>query len=73
MYGEGAERSVSGAYDSNGVFFPLDSLKQKFNRDGAGNITSIVASYDRFRWTQTFTYVNGQLDEISAWVKSEVA
>lgn len=73
MYTEGAEGEVSGAYDTNGVFFPLDSLKQKFNRDASGNVTSIVASYNKTRWTQTITYLNGLVDEVSGWVKTEVA
>jgi hypothetical protein len=73
MYTEGAEGVTVGAYDTQGVFFSLDSLKQKFNRDGAGNVTSVVASLDDWHWTQTFTYVNGKVDEVSGWVKSKVA
>lgn len=73
MYTEGAKGVVVGAYDVDGVFFPLDSIKQKYNYNAEGKVTSIVASRGEYRWTQTFTYVNSKLDNVSDWVKTKVA
>lgn len=69
-YSKWAEQTVSGALDTDGKFFPLDSLAQTFARDGAGNILSIVASDGTNTWTQTFTYKNGLVSAISGWVKA---
>lgn len=61
---------MSGVLDTGGNFVPLDSLAQHFNRDGSGNVTSIVASNGTDTWTQTFTYVTGALSDITGWVKA---
>lgn len=67
---KGSTTSVAGAFDTNGNFFPLDSLPQQINRDGAGNVQSIVASYKGSTWTQTYSYINGFVTNISGWVKA---
>lgn len=59
---------VSGAYDSAGNFFPLDSCHQKINKDAGGNVTSIEATYGTDVWVQTYTY-NVNDTQISQWVK----
>lgn len=66
----GASQMVAGAFDTNGNFFPLDSLAQHFNRDANGAVTSIVATNDTHTWTQTYTYTNGMVSDISGWVKA---
>lgn len=66
----GANGLVNGQYDSNGDFFPLDSLNQQINRDGDGKVLSIVASVRGTTYTQTYTYTNGLVSNISGWVKA---
>jgi hypothetical protein len=70
QYPSGASQSVSGAYDTIGNFFPLDSLPQHFERDGSGNVLSITVTDGKSTWTQTYTYVNGFVSDISGWVKA---
>lgn len=65
-----ANQVVRGAYDINGNFFPLDSLDRTYNRNGSGQITSIVATDGASTWTQTWAYSNGVLQNMSRWVKS---
>jgi hypothetical protein len=65
-----AEQVISGALDTEGHFFPLDSLQQTLTRDaGTGNVTKIVATNGTNTWTQTMTYTSGLLTNISGWVK----
>lgn len=45
------------------------------NRDGSGNITSVVVTYDNGTTTATYTQtytrdVSGNITDISKWVKS---
>lgn len=63
-------RNIAGALDTRGDFFPLDSLPQVFNRDGAGNVTSIVATQGSKTYTQTYTYTNGLVTGITGWVRA---
>lgn len=69
-FATGAIHAVTGAFDTSGRFFPLDSLPQQINRDGAGNVTSIVATDGTRTFTQTYTYTNGNVTGISGWVRS---
>jgi hypothetical protein len=70
MYTVGANSVVAGAIDSDGEFFPLDSLKKVVNRNASGQPITVVASGFGKSWTRTYTYVAGQFKEYSLWVKS---
>lgn len=67
-----ANQIVSGAYDINGNFFPLDSLDQTYFYNASEQVSSIVATDGSSTWTQTYTYtsVGGKILNISRWVKA---
>lgn len=69
-YGFWAIQVVSGVLDTEGRFFPLDSLEQTFNRDANGRLTTVVASDGTSSWTQTYDYKNETVSHISPWVRT---
>lgn len=71
MYTRGANDVVSGAYDTEGRFFPLDSLPTTINKDTSGNVVSIVATSlsGKLTWTQSYTYTSTST-VISGWVRT---
>jgi hypothetical protein len=73
MYSIGANTVVNGAFDTNGRFFPLDSLSQDFIRDANGVLQKIVAHMGTSTFTQTFTYTNGLVSNVSGWVPGVTA
>jgi hypothetical protein len=66
-----AEQIVPGVLDTDGHFFPLESIERTFNRDSNGNITTVVATDGTNSWTQTYNYKNGYVSHISAWVQNQ--
>lgn len=67
-----AEGDVSGALDSTGAFFPLDSLPQAMTYGGpGGSVDTITAGPDvnGSSYRQTLTYTGSNVTGISAWVK----
>lgn len=69
-FSSGAIHVVSGAFDTSGRFFPLDSLPQQYSRDSAGNVISIMAGSGTLMWTQNYTYANGLVVNISGWIRT---
>lgn len=47
----------------------LESLPQTFTYDDDGNLETITATDGTNTWVQTFTYEDGNLTAVSAWVK----
>jgi hypothetical protein len=65
-------QQISGALDSNGDFFPLDSCKQTIFKDGSGAISYITAEFGGVTWKQSFTKAAdgaGTKQIISMWEK----
>lgn len=46
-----------------------DSLAQTLAYDEEGNLSTVLATDGVNTWVQTYTYANGLLTNISAWVK----
>lgn len=61
-------QSVSGAFDSSGEFFPLDSCAQNIAKNSSGQVTQIDATDGVNTWRQTYTYTAAGM-AISMWVK----
>lgn len=63
------EGTVSGALDSDGNFFPLDSCQITTAKDPTtGQVTQMDATYGGGTWRRTFTY-NTNSTVTSQWVK----
>ncbi|GAB4059224.1 hypothetical protein [Uliginosibacterium sediminicola] len=56
---------------SRRVALPIDSLEQSlvYNADGTLNYIEVVFNGATYR--QTFTYTDGKVSKISAWVKQQ--
>lgn len=65
-------QQISGALDSEGNFFPLDSCKQTIVKDSAGAMLYITAEFGGITWKQTFTKTadgSGTKQVIGLWEK----
>lgn len=58
---------ISGALDSSGEFFPLESCVRTVTKNDAGQVTQIEASDGRNVWRQTTSYT-GNVAKTSMWV-----
>lgn len=69
MYMQGAQPTVSGVFDSNGNFFPLESAAVVPGYDTSGNMITETAVFGPFTWVKTYSYTNGVYGGSSQWVK----
>lgn len=61
---------VKVAIDSMGGICLPDRYAQSLTYNGDGTVNTISFTDGTHTWTQTFTYTNGKVTGISAWVKS---
>lgn len=68
----GASTANGGGTDSTGGALPagFDHLEQNFTYNAAGKVVTIAKISGANTYTQTFTYTDGNVTNISKWVKS---